>query len=104
VLCKFLRGAFDEPEREWSEMLYEVTGARVDVASLGARVCVLRRLFNQRAGWRPEDDRLPRRLVAETLGGGRLERRIARYYRERGCSEDGFVTRETLRAHGLEAL
>jgi aldehyde:ferredoxin oxidoreductase len=104
VLCKFLRGAFDDPEREWGEMLYEVTGVRIDTRGLGARVCVLRRLFNQRAGWRPEDDRLPRRLLTGGLEERGLEQRIARYYRERGCNEQGFVTRETLRAHGLEAL
>ena len=104
VLCKFLRGAFADPEREWTAMLHEVTGVEVDVAGLGARVCLLRRFFNQRAGWRPEDDALPERLIPGNLKDGGLDRLIARYYRLRGCDEAGFVTFETLRSHGLEGL
>lgn len=104
VLCKFLRGAFDDPALEWRELLREVTGVDVDVAGLGDRVATLRKLFNQRAGWRPEQDGLPARLLGEWLDARHLARCITRYNRERGLSDEGRVLMSTLVDFGLEPL
>ena len=37
ILCKFLRGVFDDPWREWAELLAPVTGWDVDETSCGDR-------------------------------------------------------------------
>jgi len=104
VLCKFLRGAFDDPVAEWRALLHEVTGAEIDVVGLGGRVATLRKLFNQRAGWRSADDRLPERLHTTTFTPELLARLVRRYDAERGYDEAGRVDDETLRRHGLVRL
>ncbi|MFY9809044.1 MAG: aldehyde ferredoxin oxidoreductase C-terminal domain-containing protein, partial [Pseudonocardiaceae bacterium] len=51
ILCKFLRGVFDEPFREWAELLTVVTGWDVDAAELRAtarRIALAKRMFNLR--------------------------------------------------------
>jgi len=76
ILCKFLRGVFDEPYREWAELLRVVTGWDVDADELRAtarRIVLVKRMFNLREGWIPTDDWLPSRLLREPvrLGSGR---------------------------------
>ena len=55
ILCKFLRGVFDEPWPEWAALLAPVTGWDVDAATSSARtarrIVVAKRLFNLREGW-----------------------------------------------------
>ncbi|MEM8883590.1 MAG: aldehyde ferredoxin oxidoreductase C-terminal domain-containing protein [Planctomycetota bacterium] len=91
ILCKFLRGVFDDFAREGAELLRLVTGADVDLDRTGARVCALRKLFNQRAGWVPDMDTLPARMLTGSLSPEKLRDMIATYYRARGWSDDGFV-------------
>jgi aldehyde:ferredoxin oxidoreductase len=102
ILCKFLRGVFDEPYREWAELLRVVTGWDVDAAELRAtarRIVLAKRMFNLREGWTPADDWLPGRLLSEPvrLGSGReasltparLREMIEGYYAIRGLDHTG---------------
>ena len=53
ILCKFLRGVFDDPFTEWAALLSKVTGWDVDAAELRAtaqRIVLAKRVFNQREG------------------------------------------------------
>ncbi len=102
ILCKFLRGVFDEPYREWAELLRVVTGWDIDDAELRAtarRIVLAKRMFNLREGWVPADDWLPSRLLREPvrLGSGRdaaltparLREMIDGYYAIRGLDHEG---------------
>jgi aldehyde:ferredoxin oxidoreductase len=91
ILCKFLRGVFADFEAEGSELLRLVTGERIDLARVGARVCALRKRFNERAGWTPEMDVLPKRLMTGSLSPQKLRDMITTYYRARGWADDGSV-------------
>ena len=102
ILCKFLRGVFTEPFGEWAGLLAAVTGWDTDGAELrqtARRIVLAKRVFNIREGWRPSDDWLPQRLLAEpvTTGSGRvatltparLRGMISAYYAARGLDEQG---------------
>ena len=103
ILCKFLRGVFDEPFREWAALIKAVTGWDVTSEELRAtarRIVLAKRAFNAREGWQPADDWLPDRLLTEplTLPSGRearltperLRAMIAAYYAARGLGHDGY--------------
>src|SRR5207253_3559069 len=65
VICKFLRKCFTDFYGEAAELLGKVTGwncSKEELKRTGARIHTLKKLFNQREGWRPEDDWLPPRL------------------------------------------
>jgi aldehyde:ferredoxin oxidoreductase len=102
ILCKFLRGVFDEPWREWAELLAPITGWDVDEDELRAtarRIVVAKRLFNLREGWTRAEDTLPERFLSEpleldsgrpaTLTAERLQAMVGRYYSGRGLDEHG---------------
>src|SRR6476619_2141905 len=102
ILCKFLRGVFTDPFREWADLLRTVTGWDIDGAELRAtarRIVLAKRMFNLREGWVPTDDWLPARLLQEplTLGSGRtaslsaqtLRAMVDSYYAARGLDRDG---------------
>jgi aldehyde:ferredoxin oxidoreductase len=115
ILCKFLRGVFDEPYREWAELLRVVTGWDIDAAELAAtarRIVLAKRVFNLREGWTPADDWLPERLLREPvrLGSGRdavlrpdrLREMIDGYYAARGLAPDGTPSEAALADLGLD--
>ena len=59
ILCKFLRGVFDDPFPEWARLLRSVTGWDVDGHELEAtarRIVLAKRAFNVREGWTRADD------------------------------------------------
>ena len=102
ILCKFLRGVFTEPFEEWASLLSSVTGWDVDGAELrrtARRIVLAKRVYNIREGWRPADDWLPERLLAEPvrlasgrvaeLTPGRLRAMIDAYYAARGLDDQG---------------
>jgi aldehyde:ferredoxin oxidoreductase len=102
ILCKFLRGVFDDPFTEWAALLRPVTGWDLDADELRAaarRIVLAKRVFNLREGATAADDRLPARMLQTPLelGSGRtatlteerLATMIARYYAERGLDEAG---------------
>jgi aldehyde:ferredoxin oxidoreductase len=102
ILCKFLRGVFEEPYEEWAALLRVVTGWDVDADELRAtarRIVLAKRMFNLREGWTSADDWLPERLLHEpvrlasgreaALTADRLRQMIDAYYTVRGLDRDG---------------
>jgi aldehyde:ferredoxin oxidoreductase len=110
ILCKFLRGVFDDLPAEAATLLQAVTGWDVTAAELQAvarRIVHLRKAFNIREGWKPSDDTLPERFLVEALpdgasAGARLSRErraamIRSYNLARGWTEEGYLSEEVLR-------
>jgi len=117
ILCKFLRGVFEDPFPEWANLLNLVTGWDVgadELATTARRIVLAKRLFNLREGWTRDEDWLPDRFLSEslelescrtaTLTASRLETMIGSYYRGRGLEQTGVPTPTTVRALGLEEL
>ena len=103
ILCKFLRGIFDDVYTESAGLLSAVTGEafRADeLRALARRVVDLRKAFNVREGWVPSDDTLPDRFLEEPLATGpvagarltreRLREMVRSYNEARGWSPDGY--------------
>ena len=116
IVCKFLRNCFSDFYREGAELLSKVTGwdcSSDELKRIGERIHNLKKLFNQREGWRAEDDWLPERLLSETLPSGvaqgvglspeELRGMIASYYQARGWDENGVITEKKLQELGLPA-
>lgn len=108
IVCKFLRHCFSDLCEEGAEMLRAVTGWEIDareLAEVAERVTNVKKAFNLREGWRPEDDTLPERCLTEALptgvaAGASLSREDLRmmveaYYEARGWTAEGRITRET---------
>jgi aldehyde:ferredoxin oxidoreductase len=117
ILCKFLRGVFTDFLAESAAMLRAVTGwdvTRDEMERVGSRVVALRKLYNVREGWTPEEDTLPERFLSEpletvdgtaiTLSPDGLRRMIASYYRAHGWTDRGDVPAERVSALGLADL
>ncbi len=115
ILCKFLRGVFDDFYGEVAELLRAVTGwdvTREELEQVGERVVALRKAFNIREGWKPEDDTLPGRFLDEALPDGpsagarvpraRLAEMIRSYNLARGWTEDGHLPEAVLRDLAIE--
>jgi aldehyde:ferredoxin oxidoreductase len=109
ILCKFLRGVFEDPFPEWARLLSSVTGWDVDgdeLAATARRIVLAKRAFNAREGWTRADDGLPDRFLDESLevGSGRsatltrerLDTMIAEYYEARGLGTTGLLTSEQM--------
>jgi len=114
IVCKFLRKCFDDFYGEAAELLSKVTGrdySSEELKRAGERIHNLKKLFNQREGWRKEDDWLPERLLSETLSTGvgagvaltsaELRAMIQSYYRARGWDKHGLVSEKKLTELGL---
>jgi len=98
ILCKFLRGVFDDPWEEWAALLRPITGwdgFDGDELHGAARAIVgAKHAFNRREGWTRDEDTLPARLLdtSLTLPSGReaaltrerLEGMVDAYHRARG--------------------
>jgi aldehyde:ferredoxin oxidoreductase len=102
ILCKFLRGVFDDPFPEWAALVSSVTGWDVtgeELKRTARRIVAAKRAFNVREGWQPADDWLPERLLREPLTlasgrearltAGRLRAMIVAYYKARDLDPDG---------------
>lgn len=105
ILCRFLRGVFDDRLASMSEMLRLVTGFEISSEELkitARRLVTARKLFNIRQGWTPDEDTLPDRFLIEPLRTGassgatldkeRLGNLIALYNQARGWSADGWIS------------
>jgi len=105
IVCKFLRKCFDDFYAETAELLRVVTGwdfSATEVRQIGERINTVKKLFNQREGWQPQDDWLPPRLLSELLPTGvaqgvglapaELHTMLQGYYNARGWDENGFVS------------
>src|SRR5262245_25560 len=95
ILCKFLRGVFEDFYGEAAEMLRLVTGWDATAAELretARRIVTAKRQFNLLAGWTREEDTLPDRFLdtplstdpAATLSRERLHDLVDEYHRQRG--------------------
>jgi aldehyde:ferredoxin oxidoreductase len=109
ILCKFLRGVFDDKRAAMAEMLALVTGWDVtsaELAETAQRIVTAKKWYNVRQGWTPAEDTLPERFLSEELLGGasagailgreRLRELISAYNTARGWSVDGFPTASQL--------
>jgi aldehyde:ferredoxin oxidoreductase len=70
ILCKFLRGVFEDFYAEAAEMLRLVTGWDITAEELrgtAARIVTAKKRFNIEAGWTPAEDTLPQRLLTDAL-------------------------------------
>ncbi|WP_326835153.1 aldehyde ferredoxin oxidoreductase C-terminal domain-containing protein [Amycolatopsis rhabdoformis] len=107
ILCKFLRGVFEDPFTEWARLLSLVTGWAVDAAELQAtaqRIVRAKRAFNQREGATAADDTLPVRMLetplelasgrTAILTAERLQAMVDSYYVARGLDEEGRVGKD----------
>jgi aldehyde:ferredoxin oxidoreductase len=116
IVCKFLRKCFTDFYTEAANLLEKVTGwpySGAELRQVGERVCTLKKLFNIREGWKPEDDCLPQRLLSEPLSTGvalgasltpsELREMIRSYYRAREWDEDGFIPEKKLTELGIPA-
>jgi len=107
-LCLFTSFALSAPE--YAELINAATGTNYDVDGLievGERIYNLERLYNQKAGMKPEDDTLPKRLLEEPIPSGtskgqvsKLAEMLPKYYEARGW-ENAFPTKATLERLGL---
>jgi aldehyde:ferredoxin oxidoreductase len=111
ILCKFLRGVFDDPFTEWAALVSTVTGWDVDATELRAtarRIVLAKRAFNLREGATAADDTLPRRMLetpleltsgrTAALTEDRLRAMVGGYYAARGWDAEGRPTPEDLAA------
>ena len=73
ILCKFLRGVFDDRLASMAEMLRLVTGSEfspADMTKIAERIVTTKKLYNIEQGWQPTEDTLPRRFLQEPLAAG----------------------------------
>ena len=95
IICKFLRGVFEDFHGEAAAMLRSVTGWDVTADELretAARIVATKRKFNLLAGWTPAEDTLPERFLDSPLPNDavahlsreRLEALVTEYHRQRG--------------------
>ncbi len=108
-LCLFTSFALGAPE--YTALLNAACGTEYtpeEVLEIGERIYNIERMFNKAAGMKPEDDRLPKRLLQEPVVNGpskglvsQLPLTLPEYYQVRGW-EAAFPTDETLARLGLD--
>jgi aldehyde:ferredoxin oxidoreductase len=94
ILCKFLRGVFEDFYGESADMLRLITGWDVTASELretAGRIVRAKREFNLLAGWTRDEDTLPDRFLDVALEGGlaalsrvQLGNLVTEYHRQRG--------------------
>ena len=115
ILCKFVRGVFDDFTEESAELLALVTGWDVtgdELRRTAQRIVFAKKVFNIRAGWQPNEDTLPARLLDNPLADDskaelsreRLAEVISAYNRARGWTSHGFVPESELEKLNLSGL
>ena len=101
ILCKFLRGVFEDVWAESADMLKMVTGWEIDADELrqtAKRIVDQKKRFNIQCGWTPAEDTLPDRFFDDALPNDaarldrqRLDELICMYNSQRGWSSDGYI-------------
>jgi aldehyde:ferredoxin oxidoreductase len=95
IVCKFLRGVFEDFHAEAADMLRSVTGWDVtggELRETARRIVAAKRQFNLLAGWTQAEDTLPERFLntplpndpAASLSRERLDDLVTEYHRQRG--------------------
>ena len=107
-MCLFSSFALGAPE--YAALLNAATGTThtpEQLLEVGERIYNIERLFNKAAGMKPEDDRLPKRLLEEPIQNdlskdmvSQLPVTLPQYYEARGWV-DAFPTQATLERLGL---
>ena len=97
--------------QEYTDLLNAATGTNwtvEQVLEIGDRIYHIERMFNKAAGMKPEDDRLPKRLLNDPIVNGpskgmvsQLPLTLPQYYEARGWV-NAFPTDETLKKLGLD--
>lgn len=97
--------------QEYTDLLNAATGTHYsaeEVLEIGDRIYNIERMFNKAAGMKPEEDRLPKRLLQEPIVNGpskgmvsQLPLTLPQYYEARGWV-NAFPTDETLKKLGLD--
>ena len=114
ILCKFLRGVFDDLYEAGCEMLEMTCGwspSRAELVTTAERIVAAKKLFNILAGWQPDEDGLPDRFLTmpleddeqASLPRERLESLVKAYYLKRNWSDEGWITDDELRRLELTA-
>ncbi len=116
IVCKFLRKCFEDFYAEAADLLAKVTGwdySAPELRRAAERIHTLKRCFNEREGWQPEDDGLPPRVLTESLATGvaqgtrltrdELRAMVRDYYDARQWNADGRVSEARRKALGLSA-
>ncbi len=107
ILCKFLRGVFDDYFAESSEMLNLVTGwslTREDLLESARSIINAKKEFNIASGWTPKEDTLPSRMLTSalddddqaTLNHETLQSLIQAYNLARGWDKTGYLETTSL--------
>lgn len=108
-MCFFLR--YDDPKM--AEIVNGVTGwglSVTDLTDMGDRSLAMARLFNEREGFGPSDDRLPPQVTKPHVSGvlskvrldpDDLAAQVRAYYADRGWDESGHPRDETLERLGI---
>ena len=107
--CLFTSFALGAPQ--YAALLNAATGTNYtpeELLVVGDRIYNIERMFNKAAGMKPEDDRLPKRLMEEPISNGPSEGQVSQikitlpqYYEARGWV-DAFPTDETLKKLDLD--
>jgi aldehyde:ferredoxin oxidoreductase len=95
IICKFLRGVFEDFYAEAADMLHRVSGWDVTADELRAtarRIVGTKRQFNVLAGWTVDEDTLPARFLdmplpsdpTAAISRQQLEALVTEYHRQRG--------------------
>lgn len=106
ILCKFLRGVFQDFFAESAEILRLVTGWDVTADELrqtARRIVTSKKRFNILAGWTPAEDTLPDRMLLQALpddaraqlSAERLSALVRAYNQARGWSPEGWILEAT---------
>ncbi len=108
VVCRFTNFAWTVDD--YAEMLSAGTGLEIsgrELLKIGERIYNLERMFNNREGFTPEDDKLPKRF-STSLPEGNSRNRVSHsnellgeYYKLRGWDEKGHPTKATAQKLGL---
>ncbi len=107
-LCLFSSFALGAPQ--YANLINAATGTNYtpeQLLEVGERIYNIERQFNKKAGMKPEDDKLPKRLLEEEIPDGpskgmisKLPVTLPEYYEVRGW-ENAFPKDETLERLGL---
>jgi len=106
ILCKFLRGVFEDRMESMARMLHLITGWETNGSELKAaasRIVTSKKQFNINSGWTPAEDTLPKRFFAEKLDqagpsdgafldADQLQSLICEYNLLRGWNSDGTIS------------
>ena len=110
ILCKFLRGVFEDKFQAMGKMLRLSTGweiSREELITTANRIVTAKKWYNILQGWQPAEDSLPDRFfhepVSEGLSSGAilsresLQTAIEEYNLQRGWSVEGWISNEQLK-------